>query len=547
IWATGGGKLFKTINGGTSWVTVTGIPAGTISYIACHNTDSKKAYITYSGFSNKNKVLQTNDQGVNWINLSSSLPNIPINCITFVNGSSDGLYIGTDVGAFYKDASMGYWQSFSKGLPNVAVTQINIFYPTNKIRCSTYGRGMWESDSFVPAIYPPVANFTSKGSISCPGAGVQFTDASAGQPTSWKWTFQGGNPSSSTVQNPYIAYNTPGTYAVTLAVTNSVGTDTLTYNSHVVISTSTVAAPTTTDDSRCSPGVVNLKAAGAGTGTLRWWDSPGGGTMVTTGTTYSPNLTTTTTYYVDQAFPQAPDVTMTTADVNGPGASFTANDVRGLYFDVLAPIILNSVVVLAGSDGDRTIEILDPSGGTVMDTTVFIPTGLNVVTVNFKIYPGNQYFIKCRGMVDLYRNNAGAVFPYTSPYVNITETNASLPGYYYFFYDWQYTPLPCNTARTPVTGNIGCVDIIDGLANGSLNIFPNPNEGTFDLSFIANNMDDYTINIYNTLGQSIYKESLKNFSGNYSQKIDITSFGPGVYMMNLSNSKNQMIKKVITY
>ncbi len=148
IWATNGSALYKTSDGGITWTTITNQPAGTITYIACSKTNAKKAWITYSGFTSSNKVFQTNDQGATWVNLSGSLPNIPINCITVDKNGTDAIYIGTDVGVFYKDASLSVWQSFSTNLPNVVVTQLEIFYPGNKLRASTFGRGMWESDLY---------------------------------------------------------------------------------------------------------------------------------------------------------------------------------------------------------------------------------------------------------------------------------------------------------------------------------------------------------------------------------------------------------------
>lgn len=108
----------------------------------------------------------------------------------------------------------------------------------------------------------------------------------------------------------------------------------------------------------------------------------------------------------------------------GAGAFFTANDIRGNYFDVLNPVILNSVDVFTGSAGNWTIEILDSQGNTVIDTTIFMAaSGSTALTVNlnFPLYPGTNYFIKCRGNVDLYRNSSGAVYPYTSSSVNITK------------------------------------------------------------------------------------------------------------------------------
>lgn len=58
----------------------------------------------------------------------------------------------------------------------------------------------------------------------CP---VDFTDMSTGDPTSWLWTFEGGDPATSTEQNPTgIEYASTGSYMVTLEVENESGTHT---------------------------------------------------------------------------------------------------------------------------------------------------------------------------------------------------------------------------------------------------------------------------------------------------------------------------------
>ncbi|HVA99235.1 MAG TPA: PKD domain-containing protein, partial [Bacteroidia bacterium] len=54
----------------------------------------------------------------------------------------------------------------------------------------------------------PVANFKGNTTVVCAGSTVQFTDTSSGNPTAWQWTFTGGTPSTSTVQNPLITYAT---------------------------------------------------------------------------------------------------------------------------------------------------------------------------------------------------------------------------------------------------------------------------------------------------------------------------------------------------
>lgn len=51
---------------------------------------------------------------------------------------------------------------------------------------------------------------------------INYTDESLGDPTNWTWTFTGGSPSSSTMQNPsYIVYYTEGVYDVSLTASNT--------------------------------------------------------------------------------------------------------------------------------------------------------------------------------------------------------------------------------------------------------------------------------------------------------------------------------------
>ena len=56
-----------------------------------------------------------------------------------------------------------------------------------------------------------------------------------GNPSSWNWTFPGGSPASSTVQNPQVVYTTPGVYDVTLEVSNGFGSNTLTFPAYVTV------------------------------------------------------------------------------------------------------------------------------------------------------------------------------------------------------------------------------------------------------------------------------------------------------------------------
>jgi FOG: PKD repeat len=67
------------------------------------------------------------------------------------------------------------------------------------------------------------------------GTSITFTDQSSGTPTSWTWSFPGGNPDSSNEQNPVITYNTVGTYDVSLTVSDGTFTSTETKTAHIKV------------------------------------------------------------------------------------------------------------------------------------------------------------------------------------------------------------------------------------------------------------------------------------------------------------------------
>ena len=64
------------------------------------------------------------------------------------------------------------------------------------------------------------ADFSVSDSVIAVGQHVIFMDQSAGNPTSWEWTFEGGEPSSSTEQEPMVSYPSSGTYNVSLTASN---------------------------------------------------------------------------------------------------------------------------------------------------------------------------------------------------------------------------------------------------------------------------------------------------------------------------------------
>ncbi len=258
IYAARAGSLFKTTNGGTTWSNITGtIPAGgaAISDIDIDNTNANNVYVTLSGYIAGTKVFYSNDGGLSWTNYSSGLPNIPANCIVFKKNSPGAIYVGTDVGVYYRELSMSSFIPYYTGLPNVWVNDLEIYYPTGKLRAATFGRGMWQTDLYSQPGVVPTAYFSTFSNTICVGSTLGFTDASSNSPTSWAWTFTGGSPSSSTIKNPSITYTAAGVYVVSIVATNSVGASTP-YTTAVTVINTPTSVPTNTGT--CAGQAANL-------------------------------------------------------------------------------------------------------------------------------------------------------------------------------------------------------------------------------------------------------------------------------------------------
>ena len=263
LYASTATMLYKTTNGGTSWVSVTaGLPTGSaqITQIAVDNTNANTVFVTLSGYSAGNKVFYSTNGGSAWTNISTGLPNLPANCIIHTNNSNNAIYVGTDVGIYYKDASMASFTPFMTGLPNVVVNDFEIFYPTNKLRAGTYGRGVWESDLYSNPLAPPTAVFTTSSASLCINAPAVISDQSSNTPTAWSWTLTGSSPSTSAVKNPTVSYSAIGVYTVSLTSSNVNGASTIYTNTISVVNTPTISLTSATV---CNNSPVSVTASGA--------------------------------------------------------------------------------------------------------------------------------------------------------------------------------------------------------------------------------------------------------------------------------------------
>jgi photosystem II stability/assembly factor-like uncharacterized protein len=146
----GGGGVFRSIDGGATWQSVTGtlpLADAAITDLAVSPTDPRRVWVTFGGYKDGVKAFGTTDGGMTWTNLSSGLPGeYPANAVAAVNGATNGVYLGTDDGVYYRDDALGKWLPFRDGLPNTIVTSLLIDQPRHRLFAATFGRGVWISD-----------------------------------------------------------------------------------------------------------------------------------------------------------------------------------------------------------------------------------------------------------------------------------------------------------------------------------------------------------------------------------------------------------------
>lgn len=212
-------------------------------------------------------------------------------------------------------------------------------------------------------------------------------------------------------------------------------------------------------DTRCGPGTVNLTASGSGT--FNWYTAASGGAPVGTGSPFSPNVTSTTNYWVSASDGGINgNVGASSPAIGTTSSSTIAVTTQYTTFDVLAPMTINTVTVYPTASIGSTfnISIRNSSGTEIFNTGSILTTvtGGNtpqVVTVNAPMLPGTAYRIGLGVNPGMTRNTTGATYPYTLPGVISITGNSFDVNYIYFLYNWSVSS-GCESPRTMVTATV---------------------------------------------------------------------------------------------
>jgi serine protease len=199
---------------------------GVVSVASTNDSDLK------SSFSSFNSSVTVSAPGSN---IYSTLP-----------GNNYGYLSGTSMAAPLVSGLLSLMRALNPNIPNAALincmtsTTVNID-ALNPGFVGQLGTGRIDAAAAMQCVtaslsHPPVADFSSSTTTINAGGFVNFQDQSTYGPGSWSWSFPGGTPSSfNGATPPTIQYNTPGSYNVSLTVTNGNGTDTKTSAAYVTV------------------------------------------------------------------------------------------------------------------------------------------------------------------------------------------------------------------------------------------------------------------------------------------------------------------------
>jgi len=141
---SGDGRLFVTTDG-TNWFSRdAALPDGRVTDIIVDPADPLAAYVSFD-LSGGPRVFKTPDAGLSWTDVTGDLPNNLRGLSLAVDFTIDPplLYLGTDYGVYSSTDGGATWAKETAGLPNCAVYDLGIQPGDGAVVAATHGRGMW--------------------------------------------------------------------------------------------------------------------------------------------------------------------------------------------------------------------------------------------------------------------------------------------------------------------------------------------------------------------------------------------------------------------
>jgi len=365
------------------------------------------------------------------------------------------------------------------------------------------------ADPYGPVTCAPIADFTYDKEFICEGSSVTFTDESYNAiPTAWNWTFIGGTPSSSSVANPTITYNTAGTYSVTHQPSTSAGSDVITKTNIITVSSLTAdyVGPII-DGFENTTQFNNDWILGNGSDAYNWENT----TLAAATGTHSIRINN---YSVPSS----------SSDVDyivSPSYDLSASANKLVKFKVAF------AKKIAGNTDRLMVYYSLNCGGTWI-------LKMPITTGNLKTAP----------------DQTTPFIPNSSQWVEKTIDFTSLGASTNIRLKFQFESAGGNNIYLDdinIGGAVGVDEFFDNI--GSFYVYPNPTHSNAQISFnLIKDVKNLSIKIRNTLGQVVTEVvNGQSFnSGKYTLKIDEErKLASGIYFVEFNADKNSKTKKLI--
>jgi photosystem II stability/assembly factor-like uncharacterized protein len=142
--------VWVTSDYGTTWTDVSGpLPYRWVTRVVVDPKDENIVYVAFSGLKWKDPqphVFRSSDMGQGWTDISSNLPDAPVNAFAVDYNDQSILYLGNDVGMYVSFNTGVSWEFLGEGLPVVTIGDIKIHPTENSLIAGTYGRSMYKLD-----------------------------------------------------------------------------------------------------------------------------------------------------------------------------------------------------------------------------------------------------------------------------------------------------------------------------------------------------------------------------------------------------------------
>ncbi|MES2138142.1 MAG: M43 family zinc metalloprotease [Bacteroidota bacterium] len=459
------------------------------------------------------------------------------------------------------------------------VTYTTTTLTNQSVTCIMTSGGAFTSNAIVMSlstgIVPAVATAVTSGSNpTCSGAAITFTatPTSGGTTPVYQWKLDGVNVATGAT---YTSSSLTNGQVVTCVMTSnlSCASPTTATSSPITITTSGSVAPTITTaltsgtNPACGGQSFTFAATSTNGGTTPVYQWKVNGVNVAIGTTYTSSSLTngqvvTCVMTSNQACANPATIASTGITItitSTPQINFVSNkNVCGGAMGATSFSSTPSGATYAWTNSNTAIGLAASGTGSVPAFTAVNSTNAAIVAT-VTVTPSING--SCTGIPSTYTITV-------SPTPVITQSGGVLSSSTASSYQWYwngqpvigatsqtYTPTQ-NGDFTVIAGGSTCssnsINVnntgIDAIVNNDFfTVYPNPNDGNFNISFCVAMKSTYKLTLLNALGALVYQETLTDFNGTYSKQMDLTKFGKGIYLISISNPNIETVKKVIVY